>query len=766
MINTEKQALATAIIYPETGPILFANLDENSFLGIGNQKIFKTIKDLWETGNSFDRYILLDLLPDQSEFLTSLSGYVEGVSAKAARYFIVERIKVIKESRVKKALLSQISEEAASPHPDLERIIEVAESGKLLESSREDGDFQAAVDEYMEWKALEKTKIDLGFHAFDYRTGSYHYGELLAIMGRTTAGKCHARGTGIIMYDGSIKKIELIKPGDEVMGIDSKPRKVLRIGKGKGQMYKISPVYGESFRVNEDHILSLRRTDKHSKGGYFLWDRIVNISVKEYLKQTPKFKHIHKLFRVPIDFPEKEVPIEPYFLGIWLGDGNSHEAAITTQDREIVEYLKEYAKKTGLKLKKSLSGNGVALYRISSEKGGRLDRYSLTGELRKIKVLKNKHIPFEYKTNCRKNRLELLAGLIDTDGCVSKHGYEFDNTNERLINDVIYLCRSLGFSAIKGQRIVNTNFASNYKTYRIFIGGNVDRIPVKIVRKKQRSSGIKNVLNKGFSIEKDGYDEFFGFQLNGDNLYLTADFFTHHNSFVGLNIIDHLIGACEDRIGLFSLEMTKAAIVERMMQLFFNIYWRELDEKREAKELYLEDFIKRYREKLRIYSKVYSVFEIADIIKRDRLKIVFIDYLQLLKKGREGRSRYEKVTYLTEEIKEIAKNQDVFIVMMVQISREGEGGWEPVAIDMARESGAIEENSDFIIGCWQPSLKEGAEEYWQDKLCMKLLKNKRGPTIGCEFSFNKDSRRIFEICEGISKNGKERKSGKPSWAKD
>jgi len=73
-----------------------------------------------------------------------------------------------------------------------------------------------------------------------------------------------------------------------------------------------------------------------------------------------------------------------------------------------------------------------------------------------------------------------------------------------------------------------------------------------------------------------------------------------------------------------------------------------------------------------------------------------------------------------------------------------------VTIDMARESGTIEEDSDFIIGCWQPWLKDQHDEYWNGKMCMQLLKNKRGQIAGCEFGFDYKSGRIWETQNFIS----------------
>ncbi|NBW71018.1 MAG: hypothetical protein EBR32_06400 [Bacteroidetes bacterium] len=72
------------------------------------------------------------------------------------------------------------------------------------------------------------------------------------------AGKCHRKGTPIMMSDGKIKLIENIKIGDLLMGDNSGPRTVLSLARGRDKMYDIVPVKGDKYTVNQEHILCLR----------------------------------------------------------------------------------------------------------------------------------------------------------------------------------------------------------------------------------------------------------------------------------------------------------------------------------------------------------------------------------------------------------------------------------------------------------------------------------------------------------------------------
>lgn len=82
------------------------------------------------------------------------------------------------------------------------------------------------------------------------------------------SGKCHTKGTKILMYDGSIKNVENINIGELLMGDDSTPRKVLSLAKGKEMCYDIIPIKGDKFGINESHILVLRASYTYLKNKY------------------------------------------------------------------------------------------------------------------------------------------------------------------------------------------------------------------------------------------------------------------------------------------------------------------------------------------------------------------------------------------------------------------------------------------------------------------------------------------------------------------
>jgi superfamily II DNA or RNA helicase len=360
-------------------------------------------------------------------------------------------------------------------------------------------------------------------------------------------GKCHGINTPIIMYDGSIKKVQDIKVGDKLMGDDSTPRNVLSLARGREMMYDVIPKKGDKYTVNESHILSVRSSVNYSKK--IKKGDIYDIPLVDFLN-LPKPYHDSSGpllgYRVGIDFPEKKIDLEPYFLGYWLGDGTSKNVGITTIEKCVIDYYTNYSNQFGLRIRKCDSnGTRCPTYYATNGKGKGTPKNKILNMLKKHKLINNKHIPEEYKYNSRAIRLELLAGIIDSDGSLSNNAYDIIQKNERLLDDIIYLARSLGFAAYKLKCEKSCIYKGEKKTgtyYRTNIHGDgIETIPVKCERKKaSKRKQINNVLNTRISIEKKEVDNYYGFTLDGNHRYLLGDFQVTHNTALSLYIISKL----------------------------------------------------------------------------------------------------------------------------------------------------------------------------------------------------------------------------------
>lgn len=351
------------------------------------------------------------------------------------------------------------------------------------------------------------------------------------LWGKPGVGKCLGRGTPVIMFDGSIKNVEDIVKGDLLMGPDSKPRKVLTTIRGIGPLYKVSQKLGDDYVCNNAHILSLQSTDKPSD------QEPIFISAEDFCKKNKTWQFRNKGWKVGIEFSKQELPLDPYWMGLWLGDGTSRVPAITigNKDPEIFDWLQKWAEDNNLFIRKEKWKNkGCETWNFTSVQGKKhvpTDNPAKTA-LRNLNLLQNKHIPDIYMKNSSENRLALLAGLIDSDGYMDRNGsISFSNVNRKLAEDVLWLARSLGFRAFWGESI-KTIKSIDYRVlaYTVTIGGTLSRIPTKLPRKQGHDNPQKKSLRYGINVNPIGEGEYFGFTIDGDQQFLLGDFTVTHNS--------------------------------------------------------------------------------------------------------------------------------------------------------------------------------------------------------------------------------------------
>lgn len=365
----------------------------------------------------------------------------------------------------------------------------------------------------------------------DYRdSGTKAYDGLkLRYLHNDETGKCLSVNTLVLMYDGTKKKVQDIVVGDQLMGPDSKPRTVLSVTSGEDEMYEVIPKKGEPWGCNQHHILSLNSCYIRKIKGVEKFGT-VNISVNDYLKLTPnQQKHLMQ-YRVGVDFPHKDV-WEPYFLGFWLGNGHHRDPRVFINDnhQEIFDDLMCFAERNN--------------YGYSFRQKPGCKEMSFTngviGKIKEIGVQLNKRIPAEYLYNSREVRLQVLAGLIDSDGCKDQSFYSITQKRKHLSEDIVYLAQSLGyFVSFKtfepGQSSLVKKHAGNIH-YRIRIWGNsLEEIPVRNSYKKMPPHSThknrKNPCKVGFKLEHKGKGTYYGFTIDGDHLFLLGDFTVTHNT--------------------------------------------------------------------------------------------------------------------------------------------------------------------------------------------------------------------------------------------
>ena len=392
--------------------------------------------------------------------------------------------------------------------------------------------------------------------SFDrYLGGAPAYGKMTTFSALASCGKCLGKGTKVMMYDGTFKNVEDIKVGEQLMGIDSTPRNVLNTVVGSEQMYWIKQSNADDYRVNESHILSLKKitqpTYKSSiVNGKRVVDRsqklserkeeIVNINVKDLIDNYTE-NSIYKRFKgyrpdaLNFDHIKTEpLGIEPYMLGLWLGDGTSAKPEITNIDKEIIKYIYDFAETNNCKVTINSQENKTDRFNIVTDRGQ--DNPFLI-KLKNYNLINNKHIPFDYKYSKLNERLELLAGLIDSDGSLNNNTrYDIIQKNKELAENIMFVAKSCGLHCTmttKKCSIKSTGFEGNY--YRLQINGNINTIPVKVKRKQQKEIKTNRVTTySSIKVEKDIVDNFYGFEIDGDSLFLLGDFTVTHNTSLAL----------------------------------------------------------------------------------------------------------------------------------------------------------------------------------------------------------------------------------------
>jgi replicative DNA helicase len=503
-------------------------------------------------------------------------------------------------------------------------------------------------------------------------TWGWQKGDLALFGARAGAGKCHSADTKILMYDGCWKYAKDIIVGDKLMGPDSKCRNVLSVTSGKEEMFTIIPTKGEHWGCNLSHILHLKcnyDTDSiHKK------DQVYNYSVKEYLQLPYRVQHNLMLYRVPIDFLENTTLIDPYFFGLWIGDGTKRESVITNSNEEIGMIIQKQCERHELQVEKVKDKN-TWQYRITGGENNLLlhemKRSMIKKDGRKCLDLK---IPQEYLVNSREKRLELLAVLLDTDGHVSHNGYEICTKFNSLKEDILFLCRSLGFAAYASDKLVKLKNNDFKKYYRITISGHCDIIPCRIKKCPSREQ-VKDVLHTGFQIKSEGNGTYYGFEIDSDHLYCLWDTTVTHNTWLLLHMAHHSWKE-KKKIFMVTPEMSRVSILDRFASIHLKLNYDKIRKgglSTASKKIYF-DFILNEKENsgnLFVFSDKFEMdIEFLKLaIEREKPDCVYIDGVYLLRTKKE-KDRMKSAPIIADGLKQMAKAYNVPIVCTTQFNRE------------------------------------------------------------------------------------------------
>jgi replicative DNA helicase len=580
--------------------------------------------------------------------------------------------------------------------------------------------------------------VPTGFVDLDGLTNGLHPGQLIVIAGRPGLGKALALDTPLPTPTGWTTMGQ-VRVGDLLLGADGRPTQV----SGATEVMHDRPCFEVAFSdgtrvvADADHQwLTHTRASRRGRGGAAAVRTTAEIAATVRCATADARANHSVANAAPLQLPEADLPLSPYALGVWLGDGHSAGARVTTNDPEVVMHLEA----EGLVVKRQ---SGTMLYGLAlpvetvperecvvcgasflprtsqvitcgRSGGGRAkgfggpascpdcggpssglmrcahchaDYGTVLALLRQLGVLHDKHVPVSYLRASEEQRRALLAGLMDTDGTVTSTGnLQFAVTSERLARDVHEIVLSLGHRCTITRKRVRgrTEASSTCFTLNWTTDERVFRLERKHLLHKERSratparTGHRWITSvtpvPSVPVRCVEVD-------NADHLYLaTRSMVPTHNSTMGLDIAR----AASVKHGLpsaiFSLEMSKTEITMRLLSAEARVPLHHM----RSGTMTDDDWARLARRmgevaEAPLYiddSPNLTMMEIRAKARRLRqrndLQLIVIDYLQLMSGNKKAESRQQEVSELSRSLKLLAKELEIPVIAMSQLNRGAE----------------------------------------------------------------------------------------------
>ena len=578
------------------------------------------------------------------------------------------------------------------------------------------------------------TGVPTGFADLDALTNGLHPGQMVVIAARPALGKALALSTPLPTPSGWTTMGE-VRVGDWLLGADGKPTRVAAAtGVMEGRpCYEVEFNDGTVIVADAQHewrtdarAARRQRSGKRPKNASAtaVHDPLVTTEqIAATLKVGGDMRPNHSVATAqPLCLPDAGLPLPPYVLGVWLGDGSSFSAEFTSADPEISMLV---------------DGQGIGATKLKS----RL----------RLEVLANKHIPARYLRASERQRRALLAGLIDADGTVGRTGsVHFAVTSRRLAEDFRELVHSLGYRCGWSQKRVRGRTPDSSIAYTVTFTTSDDVFWLerkRIMHKEWRPQGrtprmrqrlitaaraIPSVPVRCVQVD------------NSDQMYLAGrSMIPTHNSTLALD----LARAASVKAGLtaviFSLEMSRNEITMRLLSAEARVSLHSM----RTGQLGEEDWTRLARRMSEVVdaplfiddSPNMSMMEIRAkcrrLKQRHDLRLVIIDYLQLMSSPKRVENRQQEVSELSRSLKLLAKELNVPVVAVAQLNRgpEQRSDKRPLLADL-RESGSIEQDSDVVIllhreDAYEPESPRAGEADFI------VAKHRNGPTATVTVAF-------------------------------
>ncbi|WP_237232935.1 replicative DNA helicase [Rothia nasisuis] len=615
--------------------------------------------------------------------------------------------------------------------------------------------------------------VPTGFIEFDELTAGLQPGQMVVIAARPAMGKALALDTPIPTPTGWTTMGD-IRVGDTVLGADGHPTTVTNatdVMTGR-PCFKVIFDDGTEIIADAEHQwLTETRASRRARSSALAGSGggRVRTSVGAQVRTTAEIRETvrcatadrranHYIANTrPLQLPEADLLVAPYTLGIWLGDGASAAARVSTADDEVLHGI-EADGYTVRQVKgiiysvhlpadtrtftsfclvcgKAFTHSDRNVTTCSRECGGKRKTVatpharvtcidcggsctsglrclschrangSLQGQLHTLGVLNNKHIPMQYLRASEAQRRALLAGLLDSDGTVTNAGcIQFTVTNRQLALDTQELALSLGYRTGMATKKVKGSSEATSTAYKLTFSSS-DSV-FALSRKKQmhrdRDSRPTTKRSSRYIVAVEPVDSVPVRCIEVDNeqhLFLASRAFVPtHNSTFALDIARSAAIKHGMTTVFFSLEMGRNEIAMKILSAEAGINLSDLRKgkldddqwakiatamgKMDSAPLFIDD------------SPNMTLMEIRAKARRlkqkNNLKLIVLDYLQLMSSGKKVESRQQEVSEFSRALKLMAKELEVPLIALSQLNRGSEQRTDkkPQVSDL-RESGCL-----------------------------------------------------------------------------
>lgn len=499
-----------------------------------------------------------------------------------------------------------------------------------------------------------------GIDMLDKTLNGLKGGEMCVLAGRPAMGKACVLTTGIVSFDFESERpvrttMGDIKVGDYVYNRHGKPVKVLGVyPQGELDAYELTFSDGRTAICSADHIWPYwqrtRRNGQHTEviNNMTLQEMLDKgiYEIKPHEKDDPTRRNRSR-FSMPIndsvEFPEQKHKLAPYLMGVFLGDGCKNVNGCFELSSELEYHVAQIAEMLGCKgyhkQKTSYSWNFYREKYQGGEKNTCLHIWDIDpqySELLSNTYCGDKYIPQEYLFDSIENRWELLRGLMDTDGTITKEPWRnpltFNTTSKKLAYDFRSLCNSLGLIAhiTENDRRGQTQYSNGAEYIRKSIEYNVsilvpNEMKTKFFTVKHKLERAKEAAEHGAvrgakydriqlkKVEKlPGKQEMVCLMVDDpEHLFLCNDYLVTHNTTLSMQIAYNVAQTLTDNqpnaVLIFSLEMMEDQLMSRMvatsgrinMKSFMEEYEHLIDDGYYARA-YSKSFEDKMRQKLDI----------------------------------------------------------------------------------------------------------------------------------------------------------------------